>query len=205
MINLVMQARDNSLTTSLKSFGPLHFLTSRQGEGEPNPNWIPEGNEATRRGAAHFPGAIPGGVWSEVFNIPLTAHFLGGCTISDSPDRGVIDPYHRVWGYPTMFVNDGASITANPGVNPSLSISANAERAASLWPNKGETDPRPDQASTVEAYQRVDPVRPDSPVVPDSAPAALRLPITPVSSGGSPSVPKVEPAATGATRPDTAL
>lgn len=192
MINLVMQARDNSLTTSLKKIGPLRFLSSRQGEGEPNPNWIPEGNEATRRGAAHFEDAIPGGVWSETFNVPLTAHFMGGCTISDSPDNGVIDPYHRVWGYPSMFVTDGASITANPGVNPSLSISANAERAAALWPNKGEEDPRPAQSESVDAYQRVTPVQPKSPVVPESAPAALRLPLTPISSNRSNNVPKVE-------------
>lgn len=182
MINLVMQARDNSLTTNLKKIGPLRWLTSRQGEGEPNPSWIPEGNEATRRGAAHFDKAVAGGVWPEVFNIPLTAHFLGGCTISDSPETGVVDPYHRVWGYPSMFVTDGSSITANPGVNPSLSITANAERAAALWPNKGQVDPRPDQATTLAGYQRVTPVRPEHPVVPDEAPAALRLPITPVRS-----------------------
>ncbi|HIW92523.1 MAG TPA: GMC family oxidoreductase [Candidatus Corynebacterium avicola] len=186
MINLVMQARDNSLTTSLKKIGPLRWLTSRQGEGEPNPSWIPEGNEATRRGAAHFDKAIAGGVWPEVFNIPLTAHFLGGCTISDSPDSGVVDPYHRVWGYPSMFVTDGSSITANPGVNPSLSITANAERAAALWPNKGQEDPRPDQQSTLAGYRRVSPVRPEHPVVPDEAPAALRLPITPVRSVPTP-------------------
>lgn len=188
MINLVMQARDNSLTTSLKKFGPLRLLTSRQGEGEPNPSWIPEGNEATRRGAAHFDKAVAGGVWPEVFNIPLTAHFLGGCTISDTPEDGVVDPYHRVWGYPSMFVTDGSSITANPGVNPSLSISANAERAAALWPNKGESDPRPAQAETVGAYRRVSPVEPHHPVVPADAPAALRLPITPVRSTPAPSV-----------------
>lgn len=182
MINLVMQARDNSLTTNLKKIGPLRWLTSRQGEGEPNPSWIPEGNEATRRGAAHFDKAVAGGVWPEVFNIPLTAHFLGGCTISDSPETGVVDPYHRVWGYPSMFVTDGSSITANPGVNPSLSITANAERAAALWPNKGQVDPRPDQATTLAGYQRVTPVRPEHPVVPDEAPAVLRLPITPVRS-----------------------
>ena len=202
MINLVMQARDNSLTTSLKTFGPVRFLTSRQGEGDPNPTWIPEGNDATRRGAAHFPKAVAGGVWSEVFNIPLTAHFLGGCTIADSPEDGVVDPYHRVWGYPSMFVTDGASITANPGVNPSLSISANAERAAALWPNKGDSDPRPQQRQSVNSYERITPVRPDKPVVPDSAPAALRLPITPVSSSRSNTVPKIEPEATPAVTPD---
>ena len=106
---------------------------------------------------------VAGGTWGELFNIPLTAHFLGGAVIGDSPEHGVIDPYHRVYGYPTLFVVDGAAISANLGVNPSLSITAQAERAASLWPNKGENDQRPLQGDT---YRRLDPIAPEHPVVP---------------------------------------
>jgi cholesterol oxidase len=73
---------------------------------------------------------------------------------------------------------DGAAITANLGVNPSLTITAQAERAFSFWPNKGETDPRPDQA---QGYRRLAPVAPKNPAVPADAPAALRLPIVGVS------------------------
>ena len=113
---------------------------------------------------------MAGGTWGELFNIPLTAHFLGGAVIGDSAEHGVIDPYHRVYGYPTMSVVDGAAISANLGVNPSLSISAQAERAASLWPNKGENDLRPRQG---EPYRRLDPIAPAYPVVPASAPGAL--------------------------------
>ncbi|MCB1289786.1 MAG: cholesterol oxidase, partial [Mycobacterium sp.] len=88
--------------------------------------------------------------------------------------------YHRVYGYPTLYVVDGAAISANLGVNPSLSITAQAERAAALWPNKGEQDRRPAQG---EPYQRLAPVAPVRPVVPAEAPGALRnLPIIPVSS-----------------------
>ncbi len=177
VINLVMQTRNNSITTFLRTTGPFTRLSSRQGTGEPNPSWIPEGNAATRLLASKIKKGLPGGVWSEVFDIPLTAHFLGGCPISSTPDSGVVDPYHRVWGYPTMFVTDGSAISANPGVNPSLSITANAERAASMWPNKGEADPRPPQG---EPYRKVPPVAPTAPMVPAEAPAALRLPITPV-------------------------
>ena len=180
VINLVMQTRDNSLTTFLTKKGPFTALSSKQGTGEPNPSWIPEGNRATRMLAKLMPKGIAGGVWSEVANIPLTAHFLGGCVIGSGPQHGVVDPYHRVWGYPTMFITDGSAVTANPGVNPSLSITANAERAAAMWPNKGEADPRPSQS---EAYRRIDPVEPRSPMVPPTAPAALRLPITPKFSG----------------------
>ncbi|KAB1502429.1 GMC family oxidoreductase [Corynebacterium sp. 320] len=175
VINLVMQTKDNSLQTFLKKVGPFNVLRSRQGTGEPNPSWIPEGNAATRIMARNMKNAIAGGVWSEVFNVPLTAHFLGGCVIADSPETGVVDPYNRVWGYPTMFVTDGSAITANPGVNPSLSITANAERAAALWPNKGDADPRPAQS---EGYVRISPTEPKKPMVPASAPAALRLPLT---------------------------
>jgi cholesterol oxidase len=123
---------------------------------------------------------VAGGTWGELFNIPLTAHFLGGAVIGDSPEHGVIDPYHRVYGYPTLSVVDGAAISANLGVNPSLSISAQAERAASLWPNKGENDLRPRPG---EPYRRLDPIAPQHPVVPADAPGALRwLPIEPISS-----------------------
>ena len=176
VITLVMQNLDNSLETFVKRRGPLRYVSSRQGHGAPNPTWIPLGTEATRRIAAKI-GGIAGGTWGEVADIPLTAHFLGGCAISDSPDTGVVDPYHRVWNYPTLHVVDGSAISANLGVNPALSITAQAERAMSLWPNKGEADPRPAQG---EGYRRIDPVAPRSPMVPADAPGALRLPIVDV-------------------------
>ncbi|MGF0227070.1 FAD-dependent oxidoreductase [Dietzia natronolimnaea] len=182
VIALVMQNLDNSLETSVKRRGPFRYVTSKQGHGEPNPTWIPAGNEATRRIAENI-GGLAGGTWGEIANMPLTAHFLGGCAISDSPENGVVDPYHRVWNYPTMHIVDGSAISANLGVNPALSITAQAERAMSLWPNKGEADPRPAQG---EPYQRVTPVAPVSPIVPEAAPGALRLPIVGVSSGGAP-------------------
>ena len=160
VIALVMQHLDNSITTFTKR-GKLgiRWFTSKQGHGEPNPTWIPVGNEVTRRIAEKIDG-VAGGTWGELFNIPLTAHFLGGAAIGDSPEHGVIDPYHRVYGYPTLFVVDGAAISANLGVNPSLSITAQAERAASLWPNKGEDDQRPLQG---DAYRRLAPIAPAAP------------------------------------------
>ncbi|MDT5178674.1 MAG: cholesterol oxidase [Mycobacterium sp.] len=182
MIALVMQHLDNSITTYTKR-SKLGFrrVVSKQGHGEPNPTWIPAGNEVTRRIAKKIDG-VAGGTWGELFNIPLTAHFLGGAVIGDSPEHGVIDAYHRVFNYPTLYVVDGSAISANMGVNPSLSITAQAERAASLWPNKGEVDQRPAQG---QPYRRLAPIAPEHPVVPADAPAALRrLPIEPVSSAG---------------------
>ncbi|MBX7433080.1 GMC family oxidoreductase [Mycobacterium sp. Y57] len=181
VIALVMQHLDNSITTFTKRTRlGFHRFSSRQGHGEPNPSWIPAGNEVTRRIAAKIDG-VAGGTWGELFNIPLTAHFLGGAAIGDSAETGVIDPYQRVYGYPTLSVMDGAAVSANLGVNPSLSITAQAERAAALWPNKGETDLRPAQG---EAYRRLAPITPANPVVPADAPGALRIPIEPVGSTG---------------------
>ena len=179
IIALVMQNLDNSITTFTKRglFG--RKISSKQGHGEPNPSWIPAGNEATRRIAEKIDG-VAGGTWGEIFNIPLTAHFLGGCVIGDSPSTGVIDPYHRVYGYPTMSVVDGSSVSANLGVNPSLTITAQAERAAAMWPNKGELDVRPAQG---QPYERVQPVKPVKPFVPASAAGALKLPIVDITVG----------------------
>ena len=115
----------------------------------------------------------PWGAWNEtILDAPTTAHILGGCTIGDSADAGVLDPYQRVYGYAGLSVADGSAVSANLGVNPSLTITAMTERAMSLWPNKGEPDPRPPLG---EAYQRLAPVAPASPAVPAGAPAELRL------------------------------
>jgi cholesterol oxidase len=184
IIALVMQTADNSLTLSLRRRFGRDVLTSRQGHGEPNPSHLPQAHRAAEAIAARMQAAtgVPTaarGSWPEVFGIPLTAHFLGGAAIGDSREAGVIDPYHRAYGYPTLFVVDGAAISANLGVNPSLSITAQAERAASLWPNKGENDIRPRQD---EAYRRLDPIAPAHPVVPEGAPGELRwLPIESIS------------------------
>ena len=114
------------------------------------------------------------GNWGEVIDAPMTAHFIGGAVIGLTPEDGVIDPYHRVHGYKGLHIVDGSTITANVGVNPSLTITAMAERAMSLWPNAGEEDPRPEQG---REYVRVAAVLPKNPVVPDHAPGALRLPV----------------------------
>ena len=173
VIALVMQSLDNSLTVSgRRGLLGRHKLTSRQGHGEPNPSWIPAGNEAARR-IADLIGGLPGGSWSDIAGKPLTAHFIGGCVIGLSPDEGVIDPYHRAFGYPSLSIVDGSAITANLGVNPSLTILAQAERAFALWPNKGGPDPRPAPGGP---YERIAAVPPVAPAVPAGAPGELRLP-----------------------------
>ncbi len=182
IIGLVMQSLDNSLTTYRKPSGPgKGLLTARQGHGAPNPTQIQEATRAASLLAEEING-FPGSNVGELVGTPLTAHFLGGCPIGSSAEAGVIDPYHRLFGHPGVSVVDGAAVSANLGVNPSLTITAQAERAMSFWPNKGEEDPRPAQGS---AYERLTPIAPKSPAVPEAAFGALRLPLL--------EIPKVPP------------
>jgi cholesterol oxidase len=135
-------------------------------------------NDVARRVAERI-GGDPGGSWNEVLlNMPITAHILGGCVVGDSAANGVVDAYHRVHGEPGLHVVDGSAVPANPGVNPSLTITALAERALALWPNAGEPDPRPPLGA---AYRRIAPVAPRQPAVPAGAPGELRLPLADVS------------------------
>jgi cholesterol oxidase len=173
VIGLVMQTRDNSLRTfRRKGLLGRPRLTSTQGHGEPNPTTIPIGHTAmdalaVRLGEETGTRAVAGGSWGEVLETPMTAHFIGGAPIGSSPERGVLDPYHRLWGHPGVSVVDGTAISANLGVNPSLTITAQAERAMSLWPNRGEPDPRPSQG---EPYAVLAPVPPRRPAVPEPFP-----------------------------------
>ncbi|MDH2389499.1 GMC family oxidoreductase [Streptomyces sp. HNM0663] len=181
IIGLVMQSVDNSLTTYRRPRGPgKGLLTARQGHGAPNPKQIAEGTRAATLLAEEINGFAGSNV-GELVGTPLTAHFLGGCVIGASAEDGVIDPYHRLYGHPGVSVVDGAAVSANLGVNPSLTITAQAERAMSFWPNKGEPDPRPAQS---EPYRRLAPVAPASPTVPADAFGALKLPFL-----GIPAVP----------------
>uniref|UniRef100_A0AAU3I906 Cholesterol oxidase n=1 Tax=Streptomyces sp. NBC_01393 TaxID=2903851 RepID=A0AAU3I906_9ACTN len=172
VVLLVMQSLDNSVTTYLRrTLTGRRRLTSRPGEGTPNPSWIPAGHRAARAAAERIGGQACG-TWGDLFDIPTTGHLIGGCTVGENPETGVVDPYHRLHGHPGLHVVDGSTISANLGVNPSLTITALAERAVALWPNQGEEDPRPEPGLP---YRRVRPVPPRHPAVPTGAPAALLL------------------------------
>jgi cholesterol oxidase len=170
VIALVMQNVDSALTVSMKRSVFGKRLTSTNNSDVPNATYIPVANEVVRK-IAEKNGGIAGGHIGDLIGAPFTAHFVGGCVIGDSEKSGVVDPYHRVWNYPTLHVVDGASVTANLGVNPSLTITAQAERALSMWPNKGEVDPRPLQS---QGYQRVAAEFPNKPVVPAGSIGELR-------------------------------
>ena len=171
VILLVMQSIDNSLRLFAKRGLLGTRIASTQGHGRPNPTWLPVGHEAARAAAEALDGIPAASINESLLGIPMTAHILGGAAIGGSPEEGVIDPYHRVHGHPGISVVDGAAVSANLGSNPSLTIAALAERAAAMWPNKGDPDPRP---APGDAYRPIGPVPPRRPAVPAGAPAALR-------------------------------
>jgi len=167
----VMQNHDNSLTTftEKRRFRRRRVFSTKQGIGAPSPAHLPEANQIAHHVAGLING-IPAAGWNAALNQPISGHFLGGCAIGVASETGVVDPYHRLHGYPGLHVIDGSNVAANLGVNPSLTIVALAERATSMWPNKGQTDPRPEPGAP---YRVVDAVVPVLPVVPADAPGAL--------------------------------
>jgi cholesterol oxidase len=164
---LCMQTTDTSLDLYWKD-GMLH---SRHGSGAPPPTHIPAADEFADRLARKM-GGREATIDFEVINRTASAHFIGGMPIGETIEQGVVDPYLRVFGHSGLHVIDGSVMPANPGVNPSLTITALAERAMSFWPNKGDADLRPSLGS---GYKRVNPVMPRKPAVPEHAPAALRF------------------------------
>jgi cholesterol oxidase len=106
---------------------------------------IPEAAELAERIAQKVDGVAMTTVTESVLGIPTTAHILGGCCMGESPSAGAIDAQHRLYGYEGLYVIDGSAVSANPGVNPSLTIAALAERAMTFIPAKTEQTQLPGQ------------------------------------------------------------
>ena len=140
IILLVMQTLDNAIALRPRKgpFGTL-WLRTEQDPERPNPTFIPVANQAAEWIAKRTGGIAQSSVMEALFNVPTTAHILGGAVIAPDPTRGVIDDRQRVFGYENLLVCDGSAIPANVGVNPSLTITALAERAMSFVPAAGET------------------------------------------------------------------
>ncbi len=160
VILLCMQALDNEIEMRWQRpwFWPLRkFLVSR---GAKVPTYIPKANQFAEK-FAQLTGGFPMSMLPEIlFDVPGTAHCIGGCVIADSSTNGVVDSQHRVFGYQNMYICDGSVVAANLGVNPSLTITALSERAMSFIPPAAEapwnrsTPGRPDVASDVNAELR---------------------------------------------------
>jgi cholesterol oxidase len=135
-----MQSLDNSIrfVPRRRLFGGGVRLQTQQDSAHPNPTFIPEVHAIISRVAAKIDG-IPQGWITEAANIPVTAHILGGAVIGRDPSEGAIDGRHRVFGYENLIICDGSSLPYNPGVNPSLTITAMAERAMAMIPSKHGT------------------------------------------------------------------
>jgi cholesterol oxidase len=135
-ILLVMQPLDNALAfvASRRRFGRGVRLSTEQHAEKPNPTFIAEGNAAAAWLAEHTGGIAQSMVPEALANIPTTAHILGGAVIGADAASGVVDRDGRVFGYASLLVCDGAIMPANPGVNPSLTITALAEHVMSRVP-----------------------------------------------------------------------
>jgi len=129
-----MQALDGEIEMSWRRpwFWPFRkFLVSR---GPKIPTYIPQANQFARKFAELAGGTGMSTLPEILFNVPGTAHCIGGCVIADSSTHGVVDLQQRVFGYKNMYICDGSVIAANLGVNPSITITALAERAMSFIP-----------------------------------------------------------------------
>jgi len=137
VIFLVMQTLDNAISFRAKRglFGGVSLKTEQDPE-KPNPTFIAVANEAAAFLAKEKGGIAQSGVLEALGNIPTTAHILGGAVVAPDAARGVVDHRHRVFGYENMLICDGSTVPANPGVNPSLTITAMSEHAMSLMPAK---------------------------------------------------------------------
>ncbi|MCW3027364.1 MAG: glucose-methanol-choline oxidoreductase [Solirubrobacterales bacterium] len=135
IIILVMQTLDNAIALRPRK-GPFgsFWLQTEQDPERPNPTFIPVANETAEWFAERTGGIAQSSVFEALFNIPTTAHILGGAVIAPDAERGVVDSRQRVFGYENLLVCDGSAIPANVGVNPSLTITALAEHAMSHVP-----------------------------------------------------------------------
>ncbi|HTR89764.1 MAG TPA: GMC family oxidoreductase [Solirubrobacteraceae bacterium] len=135
IILLVMQTLDNAMALRPRKwpFGVV-TLTTEQDPERPNPTFIPVANRAAEWFAERTGGMAQSSVMEALFNIPTTAHILGGAVIGADREHGVVDASQRVFGYENLLVCDGSAIPANVGVNPSLTITALAEHAMSQVP-----------------------------------------------------------------------
>jgi cholesterol oxidase len=174
IILLVMQTLDNAIALRPRRglFGGVRLQTE-QDPDKPNPTFIPVANQAAEWIAQRTGGIAQSSVTEALMNIPTTAHILGGAVIADGPERGVVDSRQRVFGYENLLVCDGSVVPANVGVNPSLTITALAERAMSFvedsaaWPSTATASAlSPNESSNSSTSE------PEAPASSSAAPAA---------------------------------
>ena len=140
LILLVMQTVDSHMRVRLKRrwWWPIgDKILTTDASGSDVPRYLPAANKAARAIAEKINGVPVSSVTEVMLDVPTTAHILGGCAMGADRTSGVIDNQNRVFGYSGLYVVDGSMIGANLGVNPSLTITALAERAMTYIPAKG--------------------------------------------------------------------
>jgi cholesterol oxidase len=149
VILLVMQSLDSAMRLRARPsrFGRGVRLQTEQDPERPNPTFLPAAEDAARWFADRTGGVPQSGLTESSLNIPTTAHILGGAVIGADSQSGVVDARNRVFGYRNLLVCDGAAVPANPGVNPSLTITALAERAMSFVPDAQPAEPKREATS----------------------------------------------------------
>lgn len=133
VVLLFMQTLDSTLRFKKNRFGFMHSTVST---GKKPSTFIPESIKLVKEYSKAVNGVSTSFALETLAGIPSTAHILGGAVMGRNPSEGVIDKNNAVFGYKNLYVIDGAMISANPGVNPSLSITAIAEHAINQIPNK---------------------------------------------------------------------
>jgi cholesterol oxidase len=136
LILLCMQTLDGHIDMRLGRpwFWPFH--KTLMSHGRRIPTYIPQANDFSQK-LARMIGGTPLSMVTEIlFDVPGTAHILGGCPMARSAELGVVDEQQRLFGYQNLYVCDGSVIAANLGVNPSLTICAMTERAMSFIPER---------------------------------------------------------------------
>ncbi|MGA8940092.1 MAG: GMC family oxidoreductase [Acidobacteriaceae bacterium] len=138
MILLCMRTLEGTLTMRLKRRPWWPFSKQLVTVGDGIPACIPEANDFAARAAASMGGVAVTSLTEILFNIPMTAHCIGGAVMGRGPADGVCDGVGRVFGYRNLYICDGSVIAANLGVNPALTITALAEHAMSQVPAASE-------------------------------------------------------------------
>jgi cholesterol oxidase len=139
VILLCMQALEGHIDMKWQRSWLSPFRKTLVSRGDRVPTYIPRANEFAERFASLCGGTAMSMLPEILFDVPGTAHCLGGCGIGGSSHSGVVDSRHRVFGYKNMYICDGSVVAANLGVNPSLTIAALAERAMSFIPPVSST------------------------------------------------------------------
>ncbi|MBK5233448.1 MAG: GMC family oxidoreductase [Thermoleophilia bacterium] len=136
VILLVMQSVDSAMRLKpiKKRFGKGVRLQTEQDPERPNPTFIQAAEDVAKWFAKKTGGIPQSSIAESTLNIPTTAHILGGAVVGAGPESGVVDADNHLFGYENFLICDGSAVPANPGVNPSLTITAMTERAMSKIP-----------------------------------------------------------------------